>query len=139
MKSFLDILPQNTVFFLKLHSFLYLVFLKRLSKTVILLCRQVQKRNEFHWLPLPPNSILSWTMRLCGNQATCNEEEESLQQRFPLCRSVATDNVCNVIPQPEILKEKGFEWRQTSNQIYPITASCVLRLEVWAVPSCTEP
>jgi len=54
-------------------------------------------------------------MRLCGNQATCNDEEESPPQRFPLYRPVATDNVCNVIPLAGDFKREGL-WMETNLQ-----------------------
>jgi hypothetical protein len=84
-------------------------------KPLLLLCSQVQKRTGFHNLPVPPSNILSWSMRLYGNQATRNDEEDSVHQRFPWCRPVATDNVCNIIPLAGDFKREGL-WMEANLQ-----------------------
>jgi hypothetical protein len=111
IKLFIDILSRNIIFQI---SFTFMsCLLKRLSKTLLLPCPQVQKRTAFHILPVPPSNILSRSMRLCGNQATRNDEENSVHQRFPWCRPVATDNVCNIIPLAGDFKREGL-WMETN-------------------------
>jgi hypothetical protein len=105
MKLFLGTLPLNTVFQITL-SFIHFLFKTPVKNPRLAL----SPSTETKWIsqalcPSLQHSTLS--MRLCGNQATCNDEEESLQQRFPLCRPVATDNVCNVIPLVGDFKREG--------------------------------
>ena len=118
----------------KLHSFLELAC----QRTPF--CSVAKYRNELDF-----TSSLSLPAAFYAEVCVCVETRQHVMMRKSHCTrdslyAVLLPRTTSVMlyHQPEILKE-DFEWRQTSNQIYPITAFCVVRLEVWAVPSCTEP